>query len=223
MSRFPVLERRLGHRFASAALLEQALTHRSYGTPHNERLEFLGDGVLGCVIAEELYARFPQLPEGDLTRLRAHLVREATLAEVARLAGLSAFLRLGAGAASGGVAESPSVLADAIEAVYGAVFLDGGFGAAKAVIAKTFGDILAGAGAESLRKDPKTRLQEFLQGCGKPLPRYRLLSTRGPKQRQEFEIECFVEAFGLTASGTGKSRQAAEKQAAQNMLKQLPG
>jgi len=214
LSRFPVLERRLGHRFASAALLEQALTHRSYGTPHNERLEFLGDGVLGCAIAEELYARFPQLPEGDLTRLRAHLVREATLAEVARLAGLSEFLRLGAGAASGGVAESPSVLADAIEAVYGAVFLDGGFGAAKAVIAKTFGDILAGAGAESLRKDPKTRLQEFLQGRKLALPQYAVVATHGEAHEQQFRVECVIPELGIRSLGEGASRRSAEQEAA---------
>src|SRR5512147_999470 len=185
LSRFPALERRIGHRFASAALLEQALTHRSFGSPHNERLEFLGDGVLGCVVAAELYARFPQHPEGDLTRLRAHLVRESTLAEVAKAIGLSACLRLGAGAAAGGVAESPSVLADALEALYGAAFLDGGFAAATAVINRTYGDILARADIESLRKDPKTRLQELLQGQRKGLPAYRLLATRGPKQRQE--------------------------------------
>lgn len=223
MSRFPVLERRLGHRFASAALLEQALTHRSYGSPHNERLEFLGDGVLGCVIAAELYARFPQHPEGDLTRLRAHLVRESTLAEVARSVGLPGFLRLGAGAAAGGVAESPSVLSDALEAIVGAAFLDGGFEAARNLIGRAYGDILAQADIESLRKDPKTRLQELLQGKRKGLPTYRLLSTRGPKQRQEFEIECCVEALQLASVGTGSSRQAAEKRAAQNMLTLLQG
>lgn len=223
MSRFPVLERRVGHRFVRAALLEQALTHRSFGSPHNERLEFLGDGVLGCVIAAELHDRFPQLAEGELSRLRAGLVRESALADVARRVGLSEFLRLGSAAAAGGVAESRSVLADALEAVYGAVFLDGGFDAARQVIRRTFGEVLEGADALTLGKDPKTRLQELLQGRRKGLPKYRLLAARGPKQRQEFEVECVVEALGLSASGTGTSRQAAEKQAAQNMLLQLPG
>ena len=218
LSRFPVLERRLGHRFADAALLEQALTHRSFGSPHNERLEFLGDGVLDCVIAEELYARFPQLAEGELSRLRASLVREAALADVARALGLSEFLRLGEGeAASGGVARA-SILADALEAVYGAAFLDAGYAAARSVVRHTFGNRLAGVEARAPAKDPKTRLQEYLQGRGLKLPQYQVVATRGAAHKQTFEVECAVSELGLAAKGSGASRRAAEQQAAEALL-----
>lgn len=218
LSRFPVLERRLGHRFADAALLEQALTHRSFGSPHNERLEFLGDGVLDCAIAGELYARFPQLAEGELSRLRASLVREAALADVARALGLSEFLRLGEGeAASGGVARA-SILADALEAVYGAAFLDAGYAVARSVIRRTFGERLEGVQARAPAKDPKTRLQEYLQGRRLKLPQYEVVATRGAAHKQTFEVECAVGELGLAAKGSGTSRRAAEQQAAEALL-----
>ena len=221
MSRHPILQKRVGHRFRDAALLEQALTHRSFGSPHNERLEFLGDSVLGCAIAEVLYARFPEAGEGALHQLRAELIREATLAQVASAIGLPAFIRLGGAAAAGGVALRTSVLADTLEAVIGAAFLDGGYDAAKAVIRSCFGEILARADLATLTKDAKTRLQELLQGRRKVHPRYRLLQTRGAGAQQTFEVECYVEKLGLSAAGTGRSRRDAEQKAASAMLAQL--
>ncbi|OGA19574.1 MAG: ribonuclease III [Betaproteobacteria bacterium RIFCSPLOWO2_02_FULL_66_14] len=222
MARFPVLERRIGHRFADASLLEQSLTHRSFGSPHNERLEFLGDGVLGCAIAEDLCARFPRLDEGSLSRLRATLVREATLAQVARGIDLSEFLRLGEGEiASGGVAR-PSILADALEALYGAVFLDAGFEAARRVIRQTFGARLEGVDERAPTKDAKTRLQEYLQGRRMNLPRYSVTATHGAAHRQTFDVECAVDELGFVARGTGASRRSAEQKAAEAMLLQLP-
>lgn len=219
MSRFPALERRLGHRFVDAARLAQALTHRSFGSPHNERLEFLGDGVLDCAIAEELYERFPHLAEGELSRLRASLVRETALAEVARALGLAEFLRLGEGeAASGGMARA-SILADTLEAVYGAVFLDGGYEAARSVIRRTFGERLAGVPARAPAKDSKTRLQETLQGRRLKLPQYQVVATRGAAHRQTFEVECVVGELNLRATGSGASRRAAEQQAAEALLR----
>ena len=219
MSRFPALEKRIGHRFADAALLEQALTHRSFGSPHNERLEFLGDGVLGCVITGELVKRFALASEGRLTHAKAELVRESTLAGVARQLGLSEFLRLGEGALRSGGADRASILADALEALYGAVFLDGGYERARRAILRTYGAALAEVDVGALRKDPKTRLQEYLQAGRHRLPQYRLAATRGPKQQPVFQIECTVADLGLAASGEGPSRLAAEKQAAENLLK----
>ena len=221
MSRRPALEKRIGHRFAEAALLERALTHRSYGSPHNERLEFLGDGVLDCAVAEELCLRFPDLAEGELSRLRASLVREAALAEIARDIGLPEFLRLGEGEAASGGARRASILADALEAIFGAVFLDGGYDAARTAIRHTLGGALERIDAGSTVKDPKTRLQETLQGRRRRLPRYHVAATTGAAHKQTFEVECIVEELGLAATGSGTSRRAAEQQAAENMLKLL--
>lgn len=218
------LESALGHRFRRAALLAQALTHRSFGTPHNERLEFLGDGVLDCVIAEELYGRFPELGEGPLSRLRASLVREAALAAAARELGLSAWLRLGEGEAASGGAERTSILADALEAVFGAVFLDGGYEAARAAVLRVYRDALDRLDPSAPAKDPKTRLQEYLQGRGRSLPQYRVIATRGAAHRQLFEVECVVGDQGGSehrSSGAGSSRRLAEQQAAEAMLKLL--
>jgi ribonuclease-3 len=221
VSRHPVLERRIGHRFRNAALLEQALTHRSFGSPHNERLEFLGDGVLDCVVAEELYARFAELPEGELSRLRASLVREAALAGVARALGLSEFLRLGEGEIASGGAARASILADALEAVYGAVFLDGGYEAARAAVRHTFGDALAQLDASVPAKDAKTRLQELLQARRQKLPEYRVVATRGAAHKQVFEVECSAAGLGVSATGTGASRRSAEQHAADALLAKL--
>ena len=221
MARQPVLERRIGHRFQDPALLAQALTHRSFGSPHNERLEFLGDGVIGCVIAEELYARFPDLAEGELSRLRASLVRETALAEVARALGLSAFLRLGEGEVSSGGADRPSILADALEAAYGAVFLDGGYEAARASVRRTFGAAIGQLDPRQPAKDAKTQLQELLQGRRQKLPEYRVVGTAGAAHKQVFEVECVAAGLGRRASGSGSSRRRAEQQAAANLLKQL--
>lgn len=221
MARQPVLERRIGHRFQDPALLAQALTHRSFGSPHNERLEFLGDGVIGCVIAEELYARFPDLAEGELSRLRASLVRETALAEVARSIGLSAFLRLGEGEVSSGGADRPSILADALEAAYGAVFLDGGYEAARASVRRIFGAAIGQLDPRQPAKDAKTQLQELLQERRQKLPEYRVIGTAGAAHQQVFEVECVAAGLGLRASGSGSSRRRAEQQAAANLLKQL--
>jgi ribonuclease III len=215
------LEERLGHRFLRAELLQQALTHRSYGTPHNERLEFLGDGVLDCVIRQELYDRFPALSEGELSRLRASLVRRETLAALAHELGVGAHVRLGEGESSSGGAQRPSILSDALEALYGAVLLDGGYERAHAAICTTFASLLASLDARALAKDPKTQLQEFLQGRGQALPTYCVLATQGAPHRQSFEVECVVEELGLRATGRGDARRAAEQQAAEAMLRQL--
>ena len=221
MSRRSVLEKRIGYRFTGAALLQQALTHRSFGSPHNERLEFLGDGVLDCAIAEELFRRFPDSSEGELTRLRASLVRETALAEVAQDIGLAEFLRLGEGEAASGGARRASILADTLEAIFGAAFLDGGYSAARAAIRRAFGGALEKFDAASPLKDAKTRLQEYLQGRRRKLPQYRVASTKGAAHRQTFEVECVVDELGLAATGTGTSRRAAEQQAAESMLQLL--
>ena len=221
MSRRSLLEKRIGHHFADAALLERALTHRSYGSPHNERLEFLGDGVLDCAVAEELFLRFPGFAKGELSRLRASLVREAALAEIARGIGVPEFLRLGEGEIASGGARRTSILADTLEAIVGAAFLDGGYEAARAVVRHTLGGALERLDAGSTVKDPKTRLQETLQGRRRRLPQYRVTATRGAAHDQTFEVACVVEELGLAASGSGTSRRAAEQQAAENMLKLL--
>ena len=221
MSRASRLETRIGHRFKSSALLEQALTHRSFGSSHNERLEFLGDGVLDCVVAEELYARFPELPEGALSRLRANLVRQASLAGVARAIGLSGFMKLGEGELASGGAERPSILADGLEAVYGAVLVDGGYGAARATILRTLGEALGRLDAAAPAKDAKTRLQELLQGRRNKLPEYRVVATKGAAHKQTFEVECAVAELDLRATGSGSSRREAEQKAAEGLLRQL--
>ena len=221
MARHPVLERRVGHRFQDPALLAQALTHRSFGSPHYERLEFLGDSVLGCVVTELLFQRHPELPEGKLSRIRAGLIREESLARIARELGIAAFLRLDESTARNEGAERPSILADALEAVYGAVFLDGGYGAAKDVIARTFGTALSQLDPESVEKDAKTRLQEYLQAKRRAKPQYRVVSTSGAKQSLVFEVECALEDLKLSATGSGSSRQRAEQQAAANLIKQI--
>jgi ribonuclease-3 len=217
------LEERLGHRFERAGLLEQALTHRSYGSPHNERLEFLGDGVLDCVMAQELFARFPALSEGELSRLRASLVRKETLAAVARDLGLGEHLRLGEGESASGGAGRPSILADTLEALYGAVFLDAGYASAHRAVCSTFGSVLESLDPNATAKDPKTRLQELLQARGQGLPRYSVVATQGAAHQQTFEVECVVEQLGLRATGRGEARRAAEQQAAEALLRQLGG
>lgn len=218
MSRLALLEKRLGYRFRDRALVEQALTHRSFGSPHNERLEFLGDGVLGCVIAAELFARFPALPEGKLTRLRASLVREESLAELARAIDLAKFLRLGDAALGQSADVRPSILADALEALFGAAFVDGGYPAAQDAILAAFREALARLDPELPAKDPKTRLQEHLQGRKLRLPEYRVAATKGAAHRQTFEVECRVAELKLAATGSGTSRQRAEQEAAAALL-----
>ena len=215
------LERRLGHRFADPDLARQALTHRSFGTPHNERLEFLGDSLLNCAVATLLYERFPRLPEGDLSRLRAALVNQASLCEAALDLGLGERLRLGEGELKSGGFRRPSILADALEAVLGAVFLDAGFEATRSAVARLFSGKLERTADAPVDKDPKTALQEHLQGRGLQLPRYAVQKTEGEAHEQTFVVECRVDDLGLAAAGRGASRRAAEQAAAQALLEQL--
>jgi len=208
------LAARLGHAFRDAALLRQALTHRSYGTPHNERLEFVGDAVLNCVIARALYARFPATAEGDLSRVRASLVNEATLARVARALDLGGALRLGEGEHRSGGADRTSILADALEAVFGAVLVDADYDAAARVIEAAYGDMLRDADPAVLAKDAKTRLQEWLQGRRVAVPEYTVAGIQGEAHAQRFEVECRIPALSVVTRGSGASRRAAEQEAA---------
>ena len=220
-SRLALLQQRLGHRFASGALLTRALTHRSFGAEHNERLEFLGDAVLSTAVSAMLYERFAGSYEGDLTRVRAHLVREDSLHRVALSLGLPEVVRLSEGEMKGGCALRPSILADAVEALIGAIFLDGGFGPANAAVQRLFGEQIATSEADAWTKDAKTELQEWLQARKLPVPAYRIAATRGEKHAQTFEVECGVAALGLAERGEGRSRRAAEQEAARRMLERL--
>jgi ribonuclease III len=215
------LQQRLGHRFSDGVLLTRALTHRSFGSDHNERLEFLGDAVLSLAVSSLLFERFAGSDEGDLTRVRAHLVREDSLHRVALMIGLPDVVRLSEGEARGGGAQRPSILADALEALIGATFLDGGFDPAQAVVQRLFGDIIDNTDLESWTKDAKTELQEWLQARRLPVPAYRIAATRGQAHAQTFDVECAVPALGLTQTGEGRSRRAAEQEAARRMLDTL--
>ena len=215
MSRPAALEKRLGHRFTRLRLLEQALTHGSWGPENNERLEFLGDGVLGCAVADELVERFPGLSEGRLTQLRSRLVREESLAEIAGSLGLAEHLRIG-------VAQlRPSMLADALEAVFGAVFLDGGYPAARKAIMRAFGPALERLDPGDDARDAKTRLQEIVQARFKTTPRYRVTHSQGAAHEKVFDVECAVAELRITAAGRGSSRQRAEQDAARALLRQI--
>jgi ribonuclease-3 len=218
---FAELERRLGHAFKDPDLARQALTHRSFGTPHNERLEFLGDSLLNCAVATLLYERFPKLPEGDLSRLRAALVNQSSLSEVALSLGLGDRLRLGEGELKSGGFRRPSILADALEALLGAVFLDGGFEVTRRVVEQLLEEKLKRAQDAPVDKDPKTELQEHLQGRKLQLPRYAVMKTEGEAHDQTFTVECVVDDLGLKATGLGASRRVAEQAAAQGVLAQL--
>ena len=197
MEALTALQQRLGHHFADGALLQRALTHRSAGIEHNERLEFLGDAVLQTAISALLYARFAGSDEGDLTRVRAHLVREDSLARVALSLGLPDVLRLSEGEARGGGARRPSILADALEALIGAAFLDGGYASAQALVERLFGEVISVTDIDSWTKDAKTELQEWLQARKLPVPGYRIVATRGQSHAQTFDVECAVPALGL--------------------------
>jgi ribonuclease III len=217
-SRLDNLQRIIGHRFADAPLLNRALTHRSFGLDHNERLEFLGDAVLCLVITGLLFDRFSGSDEGDLTRVRAHLVREESLHRVALRLELPEVVRLGDGEARGGGAQRASILANAVEAIIGATFLDGGFGAACIVVTNLFGETIATTDATNWAKDAKTELQEWLQARRFAVPHYRISATHGQAHAQMFEVECSVEALSLLERGEGKSRRIAEQEAASRML-----
>jgi len=209
------LRLRLDHTFRQPDLLRQALTHRSFGTPHNERMEFVGDAVLNCVVGTALYDRFPALAEGELSRLRAGLVSGETLARVARTLDLGPEIRLGEGELKSGGAERASILADALEAIFGAVYLDGGFEAARRVIVTCYADVLRDVDPDTLGKDPKTRLQEWLQARRWPVPAYVVTATSGEPHEQRFTVECRIPRPSIVATGEGYSRRAAEQAAAE--------
>lgn len=219
-SQLAALQQRLGYTFVKATLLEQALTHRSHGSNHNERLEFLGDSVLNCAVAELLFKMFEALDEGDLSRVRANLVKQQALFEIAQVLNLSDALRLGEGELRSGGFRRPSILADALEAILGAVFIDGGFDAARAVIRKLYIPVLERVDPRTLGKDDKTLLQEYLQGLKIALPQYTVIATHGAAHNQQFEVECAIAKLEIRAHGTGASRRAAEQAAAKLALEQ---
>ncbi len=210
-----------GYQFGSPALLETALTHRSAGQRHNERLEFLGDAILSYVITDELYRRFPAASEGQLSRLRAGLVKGDTLAAIARDMALGDYLKLGSGELKSGGFRRSSILADAFEAVIGAIYLDGGIEAARQFIYRHFEQRLAECDPDSTLKDPKTRLQEFLQARGRALPEYRVDSVVGEPHKQTFTVTCTVEGMASATVGVASSRRKAEQEAARHALEQL--
>jgi len=220
-TRHDALQQRLDHHFRRPDLLLRALTHRSFGAEHNERLEFLGDAVLNLAVSRLLFDRFGGSDEGDMTRVRAHLVREDSLHKLALALRLPEVLRLSEGEARGGGAQRASILADAMEAVIGAVYIDGGDEAANALVTRLFGEIIASTSVESWRKDAKTELQEWLQARRHVVPVYRIVATRGQAHAQTFEVEASVPALERIARGEGKSRRAAEQEAAQALLDQL--
>jgi ribonuclease-3 len=209
------LQGRIGYRFNDPDLLHRALTHRSYSAEHNERLEFLGDSVVNCAVALELFERFPELDEGRLSRLRSNMVSQGSLAAIAQEIGLGQVLRLGEGEIKSGGAQRPSLLADALEAVAGAAFLDGGFDATRGIVRGLFEAILADLDPNASGKDAKTLLQEHLQGRRLPLPKYTVVATRGVAHEKEFEVQCVVEEPPVRTTGIGTSRRSAEQAAAQ--------
>ncbi len=215
------LQTRIGYRFSDSAVLLQALTHRSFGQPNNERLEFLGDSILNCVVAMRLFERFPDLKEGELSRLRASLVRQEGLHRVATELDLGAYLRLGEGEMKSGGFRRPSILADALEALFAAVNLDGGFDSAKGVIDRLYAPLVDEINPAAAFKDAKTALQEWLQARKLPLPSYQTMNVHGEAHAQEFEVACVVDAVGLREVGRGASRRAAEQQSAEAALAQL--
>lgn len=212
------LEIRIGYIFKNAELLQQALTHRSHSSVHNERLEFLGDSVLNCVIASLLFERYNKIDEGDLSRLRANLVKQQSLYEIAQSIELSQYLRLGEGELKSGGFRRPSILADTLEAVFGAIFLDSGFNAAEEIIRSLYISSLDTVDPKTLGKDAKTLLQEYLQGKKIALPQYNVIATHGAAHSQEFEVECLVPKLDIQVFGGGGSRRAAEQDAAKHAL-----
>ena len=212
------LQARLQHRFSDPQLLARALTHRSFSADHNERLEFLGDSVLNLAVAALLYDRLRALPEGDLSRVRANLVKQETLHQLAVGVGLPEVVRLGEGEMRSGGSRRPSILADALEAVIGAVHLDAGYGAAEALVHRLFQDVEINPNMAATAKDPKTELQEWLQGRKMQLPIYRVAATLGAAHKQTFDVECEIAELGAMERGIGASRRAGEQAAAAAML-----
>ena len=212
------LQTRLNHTFTNSKLLLQALTHRSFSSDHNERIEFLGDSVLNLAVAGLLYERLKASPEGDLSRARANLVKQETLHQVAVTLGLPDLLRLGEGEAKSGGHNRASILADALEAVIGAVYLDAGFDVASNLVRRLFKDLEINAQMQAIGKDAKTELQEWLQGNKMSLPIYRIVGTEGAAHKQTFDVECEIVEYRRAERGTGNSRRAGEQAAASAML-----
>jgi ribonuclease III len=212
------LERAIGYRFSRRELLVQALTHRSHSIPHNERLEFLGDSVLNCTVAALLYQYFPTLKEGELSRLRASMVKQDTLADLALGLELGGYLKFGEGEIKSGGDRRPSTLADALEAVFGAIYLDAGFDTAVKVIETLYQPLMQRIDPAVSGKDPKTELQELLQGRRLALPRYELRATRGEAHAQQFDVDCLIPDLDIHTHGSGLSRRIAEQEAARHAL-----
>jgi len=215
------LQERLGHDFTDQVLLERAVTHRSFSADHNERLEFLGDSVLNLSVAHWLFEKLNDQTEGDLSRVRANLVKQDTLFQLAFDLELSGVLRLGEGELRSGGQKRPSILADAVEALIGAVYLDAGYQAAQALVLRLFKDVAVNPEMQAASKDPKTELQEWLQGRKLQLPLYTVVATRGAAHKQMFEVACDIREMGLSQLGLGTSRRAGEQSAAAAMLEIL--
>lgn len=215
------LEKKIGHTFVNDDLLKRAITHRSAGSRHNERLEFLGDSILSLVIAEALFHRFPDVSEGDMSRMRATLVREKTLAELAREFDLGEYLILGPGELKSGGFRRESILADTVEALIGAIYLDVGMEPVRGLLLAWYASRLDEIRPGADQKDPKTRLQELLQGKRKPLPSYVVIKVKGEAHNQEFTVQCEIEGLDVTVVGVGSSRRKAEQAAAEKALEQL--
>lgn len=216
-----VLCNQIGHFFTQSQLLQRALTHRSYSAAHNERLEFLGDSILNCVVAKHLYDIHPDLPEGDLSRLRSNLVNQQTLFILAQQLRLGELLLLGEGERKSAGFRRPSILADTMEALFGAVFLDAGFAAAEQVVLRLYVPFIAQADAQTLGKDYKTLLQEYLQGRRLALPKYAVIATQGEAHAQLFQVECQIEQLNLITCGEGSSRRTAEQVAAEAAYRKI--
>lgn len=216
-----MLCRKLGYIFNQPELLRQALTHRSHSLPHNERLEFLGDSVLNCAVAGLIFRHFPDLTEGSLSRIRANLVNQKVLAELAQRLELGKLIRLGEGELRSGGTSRPSILADGLEAVLGAIYLDGGFTQAEKIVAVLFASYLQELDARTLGKDPKTLLQEHLQSRRLGLPHYAVVGTSGEAHQQQFRVECVISKPGIRTIGEGATRRSAEQHAAKLAYEQL--
>lgn len=215
------LQLRLQHQFSDPKLLQRAVTHRSFSADHNERLEFLGDSVLSLAVASLLYERLSAQPEGDLSRVRANMVKQETLHQLALGLQVALVLRLGEGEARSGGHKRPSILADAVEALIGAVYLDAGYGPAEALVHRLFAAVEINPQMQAADKDAKTALQEWLQGRKMKLPSYRVVATDGAAHRQTFDVECLIPELALTERGSGASRRAGEQAAAAAMLATL--
>ena len=221
MSLDKLIKNGIGYQFNNLALLMQALTHRSFSGNNNERLEFLGDSVLNFIIAHQLYLRFPKLPEGDLSRLRAQLVKESSLAEIAFALNLGDQLKLGEGELKSAGWRRPSILADALEAIIGAVYSDGGFLNAEQLVLKLYAEKLENIDPKIIDKDAKSQLQEYLQGKKIELPEYSVLAIDGEAHAQTFKMQCVIAKLNISSIGEGSSRRIAEQQAAQSALERI--